>query len=219
MTTVDIAEMHGQNMPYPDKNTQKFHSLDEYITMTVKLVRALAPKYRSGLATQILNSEDAISNIATMIMMADWRWNGNGTIHGYRKECAKWAILAFIRRDVSRSKSHIYSCSYVNNGAEEPTESFGLSKANIPVDSQPNPQEACLNKEQLEQTYNVVDEIIGSGILNEQQKYILHQYYWEGKTYNDIGKELGMSRQGVLQNIQSAFKKVKESDKWAYNEI
>ena len=46
-------------------------------------------------------------------------------------------------------------------------------------------------------------------ILNERQRYIVNAIYFEGRNKQDIGKELNISRQRVLQIEQDALKKMR----------
>ena len=53
---------------------KKFDSLDSYIQLAKKTISKFAPKFYNGLAAEMLSNEDAISDIATAIMSADWKF-------------------------------------------------------------------------------------------------------------------------------------------------
>ena len=75
-TAVDIVGIGSHLIEYPPIDPKRFEdSFDKYIEIAKKVVAVFAPRYRPGLSEEILRSEDAISNIATAIMIADWRWN------------------------------------------------------------------------------------------------------------------------------------------------
>jgi RNA polymerase sigma factor (sigma-70 family) len=47
-------------------------------------------------------------------------------------------------------------------------------------------------------------------LLDEKDQYILREYYWEGRTFAAIGKDLGMSRSGANLRFQNAIKKIQK---------
>lgn len=203
--SVDIMAIGDQIIEYPNVADQTFVSTQEYLDIAQRLVRKIAPYYRPGLSEQILRSEDAISNIATQIMMADWRWNGNGTLYGYRKECVKWAIQGFIERDVSRSKRKTLS---LNN-----TTSFGDGESkeymNMIPGNDADPADIVEQSEHDTMQHELIDQILGSGILTDTQQKCIRLHYLQGKSMSDIGRELGVSRQAVQDNVQRGISKLK----------
>jgi RNA polymerase sigma factor (sigma-70 family) len=203
--TVDIMAIGDQIIEYPNVATQTFVSTDEYVKIAQRLVRKIAPVYRPGLAEQILRSEDAISNIATQIMMADWRWNGNGTLYGYRKECVKWAIKGFIERDVARSKRRVLSLNNTTRSSDDDTQEY---MSMIPG-KDPNPADVVEQNESDSMKVGLIDQILGSGILTNTQEKCIRLHYLQGKSMSDIGRELGVSRQAVQDNVQRGISKLK----------
>lgn len=203
--SVDIMAIGDQIIEYPDAATQEFVSTEEYLKIAQRLVRKIAPCYRPGLAEQILRSEDAISNIATQIMMADWRWNGNGTLYGYRKECVKWAIKGFIERDVTRSKRKTLS---LNNSAKNGDEDI-QEYINMIPGADPDPAEVVEQDESETMKTQLIDQILGSGILTNTQEKCIRLHYLEGKSMSDIGRELGVSRQAVQDNVQRGISRLR----------
>jgi RNA polymerase sigma factor (sigma-70 family) len=47
-------------------------------------------------------------------------------------------------------------------------------------------------------------------LLDEKDQFILREYYWEGRTFAAIGKDLGMSRSGANLRFQNAVKKIRK---------
>ncbi|HXK39391.1 MAG TPA: sigma-70 family RNA polymerase sigma factor, partial [Candidatus Paceibacterota bacterium] len=47
-------------------------------------------------------------------------------------------------------------------------------------------------------------------LLDEKDQFILREYYWEGKTFAAIGKELGMSRNGANLRFHNAIEKIRK---------
>ena len=79
---------------------KQFDSLDTYIQLAKKTISKFAPKFYNGLAAEMLSNEDAISDIATAIMSADWKFDSNRvgptglkkTQYSYRNQCVIWAM-------------------------------------------------------------------------------------------------------------------------------
>ncbi len=203
--SIDIMAIGDQIIEYPDAATQEFTTTDEYLKIAQRLVRKIAPIYRPGLAEQILRSEDAISNIATQVMMADWRWNGNGTLFGYRKECVKWAIKGFIERDVSRSKRKTLSLNNSSRTGEDDVQEY----INLIPGNDANPSDIVQDAESDKLKTELIDQILGSGILTNTQEKCIRLHYLQGKSMSDIGRELGVSRQAVQDNVQRGISKLR----------
>lgn len=81
-------------MEYPQKSDTYFLSLEEYTLLAKKCICKFAP----NLANTLLKDNDFITDLAHDIMMADWRWNGNGNRQGYRSKCARWFICDILRK-------------------------------------------------------------------------------------------------------------------------
>src|SRR6056300_1908493 len=103
---IDIVNIGKQKTKYNNKNKIKFESLDFYINLAQKSISKFADQICQGSAKRMLQSEDAIANIANGIMMADWRWDRNRkgpsglskTQYSYRNQCAIWGIQSYITR-------------------------------------------------------------------------------------------------------------------------
>lgn len=202
--SVDILAIGDQIIEYPKASEQEFVSTEEYLKIAQRLVRKIAPRYRVGLAEQILKSEDALSNIATQIMMADWRWNGNGTLYGYRKKCVEWAINGFIERDVARSKHKVVSLNNVTTNTNDDNEFISM----IPG-KDPNPADIAENNEEQQLREEIIDKILGSGLLTETQETCIRLHYLSGMSISDVGRQLGVSRQAIQDNVQRGINKLK----------
>lgn len=61
---------------------------------------------------------------------------------------------------------------------------------------------------------DTVAEIINQAPLLEVEKYCLKQYYWEDKTYEEIGASLGITRERIRQRIESALSKLRNVKVW-----
>ena len=57
---------------------------------------------------------------------------------------------------------------------------------------------------------NNLDNVLSSGIVSDKQKNQIKQYYYEDKTLSEIGKDFGVTREAVRQNIQKGLSKIRE---------
>jgi RNA polymerase sigma factor (sigma-70 family) len=56
----------------------------------------------------------------------------------------------------------------------------------------------------------VLIQFVASGLISEKQKEQIQKYYLEDKTLSEIGKEFGVTREAVRQNIQKGLAKIRE---------
>ena len=108
---MDIVSFNGFRDPtkYTTKNKKFEDSLYDYLLIATKLVQKLCTK---DVCVEILYDEDALSNMAHSLMMADWRWDGKyisknkrtKTQYSYRSQCIIYEIKKHLRR-----KRRVYS--------------------------------------------------------------------------------------------------------------
>ena len=56
--------------------------------MAKKIISKFAPGFYSGLRKELLSNEDAIADIASAIMIGDWRWDKDRVgFNGQGKTC------------------------------------------------------------------------------------------------------------------------------------
>ena len=194
--TVDVVGISNREVPQNKEAKDRLNpELEEYTVISKKLIRSIAPKIRIGLAEQLLSSDDAIANIASQIMFADWKWNGLGTIQGYRKQCAEWAIKGYIGRDVQRSKKYMMSLNYkLDDDGNELCEL-------IPDSEVCDPHDIVAEKETQSIQTELIDSLLGSGVLTEPQEQCIRLHYLQELSFTDISKDLGISREAVRQLV------------------
>ena len=81
-----------------------FDALSTYISLAKKTISKFGPKFYNGLSMEMLKNEEAISDIATAIMYADWKWDSNRvgfngktkSKYSYRNQCGLWAIKTYL---------------------------------------------------------------------------------------------------------------------------
>jgi len=206
---MDIAPVSNSKKPYPDATKIKFESMDDYILHAKKIICYFAPRLRKGLREQIMSNEEAISNVATAIMLADWTFDreyvgekgAKCSIRTYRNLRAIWAIKSFMTRRNRKSSK----CLSLNNEIND--RGSGAHDA-MQDNSCPSPHDSPEKKELREWLERVID----SALLSDKQSLYVRKRFFEDKTIAQIAVESDVSRQAVGESINRAMRKIKESD-------
>ena len=178
----------------------EFDTLSNYTNIAKKTISKFASKFYPGLAKEMLSNEETVSEIASAIMFADWNWDQNrkGKITGkgksmysYRNQCAIWAIKTYITNKYKKSKKHQKQTEHFVNNYKE---SYGL-----------NPADIYEEKEYFENLSTDVKDLLTNAPLTNKQRQQLSMYYFEDKTLSEIGKEFGVTREAIRQNINKAI--------------
>ena len=197
MTNVDIAGVG--NCTDGVNEAQIDLTIQEYTTIAIKIIKSIAPRLRTGLAEEMLASEDAIANVATKIMLADGKWNGKGSKHGFRKQRAEFAIKEYMTRDIRNKRRNIYSMNFetVNPDTGQSCE-FGDMVPCEPCE----PVDMMIKSEEAQ----IIDDLLGSGVLTEGQEFCIRGYYLDGRTYEDIADERDISKERVRQLVNDGIR-------------
>lgn len=218
-TTVDIVGIGSRQIVYPAIDESRFEdNFEKYLTIAKKVIKTFAPGLRVGLDVEMLRSEDAVSNIATSIMMADWRWNPGHrsaddkvrTQYAYRNQCAIWAIQAYIARQ-THAKKPISLETLVSQGYGRENEV--LLKHIIPDKNSVGPVDRASLKEDHRRSKNILKD---AKLTSKQREYI-KLYYIDDLTYQEIGDQYGVTREAVRQIINRATDKIRYRGERAYN--
>jgi len=186
-------------------------SLSTYISLAKKTISKFAPKFYNGLSVEMLKNEEAISDVATAIMYADWRFDPNRvgksgqqkTLYSYRNQCAIWAIQTYITNKYKKRKHY----SIDNNSSED------INYSNNIVDTKcHNPLTQLINVEEESILSDSIDQLLNSSMLSEKQQQQIRMYYFDGKTLSEIGKQFGVSREAVRQNIKRGLDIIRNCD-------
>lgn len=186
-------------------------SLSTYISLAKKTISKFAPKFYNGLSVEMLKNEEAISDVATAIMYADWRFDPNRvgksgqqkTLYSYRNQCAIWAIQTYITNKYKKRKHY----SIDNNSSEDINYSDNI------VDTKcHNPLTQLINVEEESILSDSIDQLLNSSMLSEKQQQQIRMYYFDGKTLSEIGKQFGVSREAVRQNIKRGLDIIRNCD-------
>jgi RNA polymerase sigma factor (sigma-70 family) len=191
---------------------KRFDSLPTYIALAKKTISKFAPKFYNGLSTEMLKNEEAISDVATSLMYADWRYDSDRsgktglkkTLYSYRNQCAIWAIKTYITTRYKKKKN--FSLDYNNDNDQTLSEMLEDTSAESPLDF-------LIEKERLANLEQTIKDLLDNDSLSVKQKTQIRMYYFEDKTLSEIGKEFGISREAVRQNIKRGLDLIKAYDK------
>lgn len=213
---LQLQGIGNQKIKYKDHTKIEFDSLEQYLTLAKKIISKFANGFYQGLASKMLNDEDAISSIANSIMMADWRWdqdykNKQGTKknkYSYRNQCALWAIQTYITKN--KKTNDVYSLDYYIDN-ETTLSSY------TPDHKSQSPDNIVEEKENKEILSSLVNELLSLEFLTDRQKDYLRLYYMEGYTFEKIGKKYGITREAVRQGLNKTVELIKGYVKNEYN--
>ena len=190
--------------------TRQFEDLSTYILLAKKVISKFAPTFYNGLQKELLANDDAISDIATALMTADWKWDRNRTgfngqsktRYSYRNQCGLWAIKTYISNKYKKKKAK-FSIDNISNNEMQ-------TYANTIEDTRTaSPDQIIAKKEEEDNLKSTVASLLNSPVLSEKQRNQIYKYYFEEKTLIQIGKEYGVTREAVRQNIQKGLNKIK----------
>jgi RNA polymerase sigma factor (sigma-70 family) len=214
--SVYIEGIGNQKISYPDHDNIKFASVSEYLLFAKKSISKFANNFYNGLSRIMLQDDDAISNVAYCIMLADWRYNENyhikvknKTRYSYRNQCAIWAIQSYITKNYKKNSQHysVYSLDYSNN-----EDSSSTCYNYIQDHKVKNPSEAVEEQERTENLKLKISQLINNDSISDQQKEYIRLYYYEGKTFEQIGKKFSLTREAIRQSIKKAIKTIRETN-------
>ena len=190
---------------------KQFDSLSSYIALAKKTISKFGPKFYNGLSAEMLKNEEAVSDVATAIMYADWRFDENRvgktglkkTLYSYRNQCALWAIKTYVTNKYKQKKS--FSLDFDND------QDLKLA-ATLPDTKQLSPLDTLIENEYAENLSFDLSALLKNDILSDKQKLQIQMYYLEDKTLSEIGKVFGVSREAVRQNIKRGLELIRSYD-------
>lgn len=191
---------------------KQFETLEVYTNLAKKIISKFAPTFYVGLRKELLSNDDAISDIASAIMVADWKWDANRkghegqskTRYSYRNQCGIWAIKTYISNKYK--KKNQYSKLSIDSMSKDELNTYA---SNIPDRSISDPYEIISSKEESDNLKQDIQKLLDSNILSDKQRNQIYKYYFENKTLVEIGKEYGVTREAIRQNIQKGLNKIK----------
>jgi RNA polymerase sigma factor (sigma-70 family) len=192
---------------------KQFDSLSTYISLAKKTISKFAPKFYNGLAKEMLSNEEAVSDIATAIMYADWRYDSSRTgktglkktLYSYRNQCAIWAIKTYVTNKYKQNK-HV-SINYISDDTNHDLSGVIAQKDSL------SPVDELIEKEYNDNIKTNIDLLLNNNILTDKQRDQIKMYYFNDMTLTEIGKHYGISREAVRQNIKRGIDLIKKYDK------
>lgn len=185
-------------------DTKKYDSLATYLSLAKKMISKFAPKYYRTLAFEMLNDEDAVSDVAYAIMSADWKYDSERigkntgkkkTKYSYRNQCAIWAIKTYITQKYK-------------NSSKKPKISYDPD-IHIPNKQEPDTLSIIIEKENDIIKTECVRKLLSSDILSSKQKEHIQLYYFDNLTLSEIGKRYGVTREAIRQSLIKGIEKIK----------
>jgi RNA polymerase sigma factor (sigma-70 family) len=210
-----VQGVGNYKIDYKNHNDVEFSSLSTYILLAKKAISKFANQFYNGLSSKMLKDEDAISSVANAIMMADWRWDENYTNdkgtkknkYSYRNQCALWAIQTFVSKDTKlKKKRKVFSLDHILGDDESATSGLFIED----VKSQ-SPLDIVVNKETKGTIQSIINNMFDLDYLSDRQKDYIKLYYFDGYTFDKIGKKYGITREAVRQGLNKAIDMIKNS--------
>jgi RNA polymerase sigma factor (sigma-70 family) len=196
---------------------KQYDSLDTYLNLAKKTISKFGSKFYSGLSKEMLQNNDAVSDVATAIMYADWRFDPDRkgksgqqkTLYSYRNQCALWAIKTYVSKKYKNTKqsSNISLDFDYNEDSESLNSNIADNRAISPID-------LLIEKESIANLKHDISALLDNQILSEKQKDQIRLYYIEDETLSSIGKKYGVSREAVRQNIKRGLDIIRQHDKY-----
>lgn len=188
---------------------KKFDSLSSYISLAKKTISKFAPKFYNGLAADMLSNEDAISDIATALMQADWKFDSERvgptglkkTKYSYRNQCVIWAIKTYVTQRYKKKPKSSLDFEIGDNDTLSQT---------IADESSLDPLDILIQKESEENLKTNIAEILDSSVLNKKQRAQIKLYYYDNYTLSEIGAKYGVSREAIRQNIKRGIQNIQK---------
>lgn len=213
--SVNISSIGKKQIKYPAASSQDFLSLQEYVHISKKVISFYCKKNK-GLVRKLLSSDDAISSIAEHLMMGDWRWQpsykkkiydkdgnflGTKTLevsrYSYRHKCAIWAIKKYLEQSENKKNRQLDSLDFQysqNDGAN-------IDLYDLIADDNSPPVDQFFD----DTTKRKVGFLLNNSKLSESQRASIQLYFLEGLTFEEAGVKLGITKQGVQQNVEKAL--------------
>jgi RNA polymerase sigma factor (sigma-70 family) len=212
---IDIVDIGTYKNSYSDHSNIQFEPLDFYLTLAKKNIAKFADKICSGSAKKMLQSEDAIANIANGIMMADWRWDRNRkgpsglskTQYSYRNQCAIWGIQSYITRMYGKKNQIINK----NLSIDYQDENCLSLIDTISSDCDFNVLDKIIKQEESDNLRKDIQELLNSNILPPRQREYIKMYFFQDMTLEQIGKRFNITREAVRQGLCKAYEFIRKA--------
>lgn len=142
----------------------------------------------------MLKDEDVISNVANAMMVADQQYDGvTGSREGFRWDRAEYAIRKILSSSKKKKNVTVYSINTDRADGREYSEILTRDK---------NPKSHAIIPD-------VVSMVETADYLTDGERFCILNKYVKSKTLQEIGGELGTTRENARQIIERGLAKLR----------
>lgn len=185
-TNFYIEQLKERDMPNTDK---VFMPLEKYRDC----VKHVVYKYYRRWSKFLLKDDEILTNLTTSAIMADWRFDGRGTIEGYRVQCVKWAIKKAMVR-IHQTQKMTYFSTEIDDGSGKITTLLSL------IENRYKGPDINLD----------VDKAFDECFLTQKEKDRVKHYYLDGMTLKQISELEDVTIEAVRKSIDKGISKLRE---------
>lgn len=216
--SVYVENIGSQKIKYQNHENVQFDSLEEYLVLAKKAISAFANNFYGGLSRKMLSDEDAVSNIAYAIMLADWRYDENykgtraakKTRYSYRNQCALWAIQSHVTKNKKNKKKTMKNKVYsLDHSIDDENHTNYYSYINDTTSVEPIQE--MINDEEARIKRHKINKLVETARLSERQREYIELYYYKDMTFDQIGQKYSLTREAVRQSIKKAILQMQEA--------
>lgn len=195
---IDIGNIRGLQAKHYKNNN--FNSLEEYTDDANHIIAKYGDGIYIGLSAELLSNDDAITNIATAMMIADWNYNEKRSIKCSRTthmiKYALWEMYAYVTRKTKTLKTHttLETDFYCDNGITDKKCGY--------IDLLEDKKQIQDIKKYLD-TQDMTQKIKKSSLSKTQKKHII-EFYINGLSAEKIATKYNLTRAGVYSSLQKA---------------
>lgn len=198
--TVNLYDIHThkRSSNYLETNPEleaKMLSLPEYESIAKQCIGALVA---GPIARTMLRDEDAIAHVMHSLMEGTARWDGRGTLRGYLKQCASWAIHRWIATWSKQQAKNPPISLNMHVGEHDRMQLYEVTE-----------DASHVERERMRGVMEQAHECLNISTLTDHQRQCLKLHYLEGVSQTDIAAQLGISRQAVHHCINNGLEKIR----------
>ena len=172
----------------------------QYKKIAIKLVQK---QCNSKLAHHILEDPNKLGSVITSIMTADWKWDGRGTIYGYRKYCASLCIYGLINEISGKTKNKKIKTYQFSDFGENGTTHLRC------IDDHSN--EFFESIDNVDYNNYILKQINLSTVLTDKEKKVVIAKILHNQSIKEIAEQHHVKSEAIRQTFKQAIKKIGQS--------